>query len=292
MADDGTVTSGGAASRAPKRLKGRDPAEPRRWYGRATEDEILRRVAAGETLHGVCASPELPAYQVVCGWVKGRAGFGARLDAARRAAGRPFRAPLTGYCEATFEAILERLADGEGMVSICADPAMPHSRTVYRWLQARADLREAVALAREIQGDRLAEAGLDEARAATPATARLTEVRLRHIRWYAARLAPMKYQTSKAVPAWQAAGWEAEFEPQEQVLQVRRFWVEHRDDGWRRVRGSHVDPDTRQIVDEPGGEWTPPPIGMEEWNRRQLAAKQAREAKRVSGPGDDPEGWT
>lgn len=282
----------GGAPRARKRLKGRDPAEPRRWYGTATEDEILRRVAAGETLHGVCATPEMPAYGVVCGWVKRRPGFGARLDAARRAAGRPFRAPLTGYCEATFEAILERLADGEGMVSICADPAMPHSRTVYRWLRARPELREAVALAREIQGDRLAEEGLGEARAATPQTARLTEVRLRHLRWYAARLAPVKYQTSRAVPAWQAAGWAAEAPQREEVLLLRNFWVETRDDGWRRVRASHVDPATREVVDEPGGEWVAPPLGAEEWNRRQLAAKQAREATRVSGPAADPEGWT
>lgn len=283
---------GPEARRAPKRLKGRDPQEPGRWYGVATEDEIVRRVAAGETLHAVCATPEMPAYGVVCGWKKGRAGFGERLDAARRAAGRPFRAPLTGYCEATFEAILERLADGEGMVSICADPAMPHSRTVYRWLQARPELREAVALAREIQGDRLAEEGLGEARAATPQTARLTEVRLRHIRWYAARLAPVKYQTAKAVPAWQAAGRDAELATQEQVLLLRTFWVETRDDGWRRVRASHVDRATREVVDEPGGEWTPPPLGAEEWNRRQLAAKQAREARRVTGPEGDPEGWT
>lgn len=289
MAADDVAPEG---PRAPKRLKGRDPAEPRRWYGRATEEEILRRVAAGETLHGVCASPELPAYQVVCGWVKGRAGFGARLDAARRAAGRPFRAPLTGYCEATFEAILERLADGEGMVSICADPAMPHSRTVYRWVEKRPELREALALGREIQGDRLAEEGLDAARAATPQTARLTEVRLRHIRWYAARLAPVKYQISKAVPAWQAAGWEADAPQQEEVLLLRTFWVETRDDGWRRVRASHVDRATREVVDEPGGEWTPPPLGAEEWNRRQLAAKAAREAMRVGGPAADPEGWT
>lgn len=72
--------------------RGREPAVRRRWYGPEAEDEILRRVAAGETLAGVCAGGAeagLPSLNTVLAWASGkREGFAARLDAARQPPGR------------------------------------------------------------------------------------------------------------------------------------------------------------------------------------------------------------
>ena len=41
--------------------------------------------------------------------------------------------PTSDSC-ALADEICERIAAGEGLVSICSDPAMPHRATVHRWL--------------------------------------------------------------------------------------------------------------------------------------------------------------
>jgi len=248
-ADEGRVASGRGLS-------------PGRRFGAEVERAICARVAAGESLLAACAGEEMPAYETVMRWKTRRPGFAAALDAARREAGRPFGGQVR-YCEATVEAILERLCDGDGLVRICQDPALPHASTVYRWMQRRPEVRAEVVLAREIHADRMAELGLDEAMAATPETARVAEVRLRHLRWYAGRLDPVKYQAARASEGWRAKGREAAEEPVERRWCARSFWVETRADGWRRVRGSHPDPDTGRVVDEPPGEWRPPPVGWQ-----------------------------
>lgn len=47
------------------------------------------------------------------------------------------------------EEMLRRLADGEGLATICRDPRMPNRRTVYKWLHGNGELAERVAEARE-----------------------------------------------------------------------------------------------------------------------------------------------
>jgi len=271
---------------------------PRR-FGVEVERAICARVAAGESLLAALGGEGMPCYNTVMRWKTRRPAFAAALDAARREAGRPFGGKAK-YCEATVEAILERLCDGEGIITMCKDPALPNACTVYRWMQARPEVREAVLLAREIHADRMAELGLAEAMAATPGTARVAEVRLRHLRWYAGRLDPVKYQAARASEPWRAAGRDAPPPaPPEPVVErrwcARAFWIETRADGWRRVRGSHPDPDTGRVVDEPPGEWEPPPPGSEVWRAEQEAAQRARAALWTGGPGagssEDPEGW-
>jgi len=234
------------------------PGTPPPVYGPEVEEAIVARVAAGESLHSVCLDPAMPSQQTVGKWLKGRGrpGFAARVEAARQASGRTFRAPAQPFCEATFDAIFERLCLGEGLVAICRDPAMPAASTVYRWMQARGELRDAVALAREIHGDRVGELAFDEAMAERALPAGVLDARLRHLRWYAGKLAPLKYGTHKA----EAAPKPVEPPP---AFTLRTFWLETREDGWRRVRGSHADSETGRPVDEPPGEWTPPPAGWE-----------------------------
>lgn len=101
---------------------------------------------------------------------------------------------------------LERLCAGEAMCAICADPSMPAASTVYRWMGEQAAFREAVGLARQIQSDRLAEQGLALAEAATPETAYLTDVRLKHLRWFIVKLWPRKYGPVKTLALEALAG--------------------------------------------------------------------------------------
>jgi hypothetical protein len=104
------------------------------------------------------------------------------------------------------EAICVRLCEGEAVVQVLRDPAMPGYSTFYKWLKDVPEFRQAVALAREIQGLRLAEIGWEEACGVTPETAFATRVKLEHLRWYAGKLAPRKYGAMKPVEAGGATG--------------------------------------------------------------------------------------
>jgi hypothetical protein len=62
--------------------------------------------------------------------------------------GRP-----SSYSEAIAREICERLAQGETLVTICADDWMPHEATIYRWRNTNADFSREYARAREAQMD-------------------------------------------------------------------------------------------------------------------------------------------
>lgn len=67
-------------------------------------------------------------------------------------AGRP-----TDYCVDVAAQICSRIADGESLRSICRDPAMPASSTVFVWLQVHPSFTEQYTRAREAQADALAD---------------------------------------------------------------------------------------------------------------------------------------
>lgn len=64
--------------------------------------------------------------------------------------GRP-----TSFNDDVAAVILERLADGESLRTICAAEDMPNRSTVFRWLSQRTDFRDQYAHAREEQADAL-----------------------------------------------------------------------------------------------------------------------------------------
>lgn len=64
--------------------------------------------------------------------------------------GRP-----TLYSEDMAATILERLADGESLRTICTAEDMPHRSTVFRWLSQHPEFRDQYAHAREEQADAL-----------------------------------------------------------------------------------------------------------------------------------------
>lgn len=227
-----------------------------RW-SKAVAEEIVRRTGEGEALRAICRDPAMPAVRVAQRWLKERPRFAQAMAEARAAAGRRFVGRPSSYCRETAEAIFERLCGGEAVTDICADPDMPAPSTVYKWMRDQPEFGRAVALAREVQGDRLAAEARGIARAVTPASARADEVRLRHFRWDAAKMAPRRYGTVGVTAAWAAGGEDGPPEPRRigRAITLKTFWLEAGPDGRTRVRARWYDPDLGQIVDDLPGDW-------------------------------------
>lgn len=102
--------------------------------------------------------------------------------------GRP-----TGYSESLAILLLEQIAEGESLRSICLDPDMPGLRTVFDWLDKNEDFRTKYARAREVQGDVMDDKILTVADNSTPETAQSDRVKIEAYKWRAAKLAPKKY---------------------------------------------------------------------------------------------------
>lgn len=233
------------------------PAKPagRRGYVRYSLPvvrELLTRVTNGESVHAICRdNARMPTKQTVSRWVRERPRFRARLEKARRLAGRfgPW-AHQSRFCEATAQEIFLRLADGETMRSICRDPEMPSEPTVARWRRLEPEFDEALRMAREIQAERLADKSIEIAEAATPETATQTRVQLAHIRWLAAVHGPRTFSRMKPR--------EAPVEERRLHICIRRFEIETRDDGMRRMVSYVADPGTKGVEIDHVGEWCEP----------------------------------
>ena len=66
-----------------------------------------------------------------------------------------------GYGQETADSICELLADGKSLRAICADPDMPSTSTVCKWLALNSEFAEQYARARELQADALFDDILD-----------------------------------------------------------------------------------------------------------------------------------
>ena len=130
---------------------------------------ILTRIEAGETIRRITEDPRMPAYCTVFQWVKVNPEFGHRYRALRarqseayvrrvaeRAAAKAFwpahKAKVDGrrwwrrgrpcsYSDAVGKAICARLRQGQTMMAINADPAMPSAKVVYGWMRTQAEFR-------------------------------------------------------------------------------------------------------------------------------------------------------
>ena len=206
-------------------------------YSEALGEAICARVAAGESVRGICAEPGQPHRTTVQKWARMHPEFGEALQAAYRAlrigqrmrdrqaaaalAARP--APLRGgkasaYTTALGEAICARLENGESLTSIGADPAMPCYGTVLKWVKRHPEFEDMYVDARAVQGDYLFDEARDVAKAATRETVPLARLQFDVIRWQAARLAPKKYlERLVAAEAREDAG------PREVVFSAMHF---------------------------------------------------------------------
>ncbi|MGY6770174.1 terminase small subunit-like protein [Komagataeibacter sp. NFXK3] len=95
------------------------------------------------------------------------------------------------YSRRLADEICLRLADGQSLRAICADPALPHRATILRWLRDNPAFRALYDTAREAAADTLAEEIIAIADCATgredvPAIKLRMEARM----WVATRLRP------------------------------------------------------------------------------------------------------
>lgn len=171
---------------------------------------FLERLAAGESVKSICGDPEMAAWSTVQRWLRLEPDFRERFVAAREAGGGVRKGGVSTYDPVICEMICERLAEGEPLIRICAEPGTPSVGTVFNWLKAHAEFREIYALAREVQGHVMFDAVGEVIDEATPQTAYLAKVKIDGLRWQAGRLAPKSYGDLKErTPAEDGAGGKA-----------------------------------------------------------------------------------
>lgn len=118
----------------------------------------------------------------------------------------------TAYTDELAAQICTRIAEGEGLVKICRDPALPAVSTVYRWIATIPAFKELYELARQDQADTLADEILEIADEAPvlqttdedgdvvekpiqldSAAIQRQRLRVEARKWVAAKLRPKKY---------------------------------------------------------------------------------------------------
>lgn len=132
-------------------------------YRREIGEVICARIDAGETIRSIAADPAMPSYATIFHWTKVNPEFAQMYDAVRRhlAEGKiqnrrlkhvsdAWRVPheiklglrrhwVSGkkstYRRAWGAAFCKRVAAGESVLEITADPAMPSAKAVYGWLK-------------------------------------------------------------------------------------------------------------------------------------------------------------
>jgi hypothetical protein len=67
----------------------------------------------------------------------------------------PKRGRSSGYSAEIAETICDRLANGESLRAICADPGMPAKATVCRWLARNQEFRRSYAFARRCRAEEM-----------------------------------------------------------------------------------------------------------------------------------------
>jgi hypothetical protein len=221
-------------------------------YSAEVAKRLCERVAGGELLYAVCRDADMPTPEGVSKWVAARPDFALALTEARRAGGRPVgsRGGVWTYCQATAEAVFERLCEGESLTAIGRDPTMPSLSTIFYWRRRIPEFEDAVRLGKEIQAERFCDRGCELADAATPETAYLTHVRLTHLRWVAGVMAPKAYRIKTVEPATP---------PRTELVLMRRFEIEvDAQTGARKVVAYCPNPETGQVECEDVAGWRPP----------------------------------
>ena len=113
------------------------------------------------------------------------------IDTPAKTTSKQGRGRPSKFTDALASAICERLSEGESLVRICDDGAMPARRTVLKWMTTDPNFCTSIARAREEQAEHLAEEIVTIADTCTdPHKARL-QIDAR--KWYASKLAPKKY---------------------------------------------------------------------------------------------------
>ena len=98
------------------------------------------------------------------------------------------------YSEKLVKKILDEIASGKSVISICRDEDWsPNADTWYRWLYNKEGLSDRYARAKSIQSEREADIILDIADNATNQDYQVARLRVDARKWVASKLLPNKY---------------------------------------------------------------------------------------------------
>lgn len=198
---------------------------------------ICARIAAGESARALAREPGMPSRRTFGDWAAREPDFAQALEAAKRAArlsrmakdraadaGRIWRKMLTragrrggslsSYSPERGEAVCARIAAGESVLSIGADPAMPCAVTIYNWVRREAGFLEMYEQARSVAADLMFDLAWDIALETTEETVRADRLRIQTLRWKTAMQAPKKYGVRRPLTPD-----EAEHEPWTVIIQ-------------------------------------------------------------------------
>lgn len=191
-------------------------------YRREIGEVICARIDTGETVRSIAADPAMPSYATIFHWTKVQPEFAAMYQAVRRhlREGRvknrrlkhvsdAWRIPheirlglrkphfggrKTTYSRAWGEAFCARVADGETINEITADPDMPSVKAVYGWLKRHEEFLDMYLEARAEQKRWLEFMIEMTVMDATPATLKAAQAEVARLEGRIGQLTPKTYQ--------------------------------------------------------------------------------------------------
>lgn len=207
-------------------------------YSLELGEEICARIAAGESQRQLAGELGMPSRRCFRDWARRDPRFGRALAQAQRAArrarlagdretdqGRGWRRLLSraGHRGGSVsiqtpeltETICRRIAAGESVLSIGADPAMPCAVSIYSWVRRDEDFREAYRQAKDIGSDMLFDLAREIALECSEATVRSDRLRVQTLLKQVALVAPRKYGGRDEDEAAEA--------PRTQMVVIQRF---------------------------------------------------------------------
>lgn len=183
---------------------------------------ICARIAAGESQKALAREAGMPSAWTLRDWARRIPEFAEAFEAAREGAlarrlaqdrrvdeTRAWRRMLkrTGRRGGSVsirtpqleEAICARIAAGETVIAIGADPAMPCAATICGWVRRHEDFRDRYLEAKAEACDLLFDLALEIALESTAETVQADRLRIATLRWQTAMLAPRKYGVRRAL---------------------------------------------------------------------------------------------
>ncbi|WP_348649532.1 hypothetical protein [Phenylobacterium sp. NIBR 498073] len=244
----------------PGRAGGRAPVRYSSELGR----EICARVAAGESQHALAREPGMPSRRTFRDWALRDPEFGAAFEAAKQegrrrqiAADREADlAPGSGklwrrmMAQASpkrrrggsvsiltpelAEEICLRIAGGESVLALSADPDMPCAGSIYGWARREDWFREMYVRAKEIAADVHFDLAYEVAMEATEDTVRGDRLRVQVLRWRLALIEPKKYGVRRMLGPAAEGERDGESGPQPFGIELVNF-VPGPGGGWREL---------------------------------------------------------
>ena len=224
--------------------------------------EICARVAAGESQHALAREPGMPSRRTFRDWALREPEFGAAFEAAKQegrrrqiAADREADlAPGSGklwrrmMAQASptrrrggsvsiltpelAEEICLRIAGGESVLALSADPDMPCAGSIYGWARREDWFREMYVRAKEIAADVHFDLAYEVAMEATEDSVRGYRLRVQVLRWRVALIEPKKYGVRRMLGPAAEGERDGESGPQPFGIELVNF-VQEPGGGWR-----------------------------------------------------------